>query len=1354
MTTVATHDLFISYAEADRAWVEGYLLDALDGAGVRYYSEAAFDLGVPRVEAFERAVMQSRRTLLVISPAYLADGFARFTNSLAYSYGVTSDTWPVIPLLLDRSIALPSHLAMLKRLDAGDPEHWPAVIARLCAELRRPVPATAPPPECPYPGMVPFVSNDARRFFGRDDEIQHMLQHLRRQPLLFIIGPSGSGKSSLISAGLIPSLVKGRMFPPNYWRVRTLRPSSPVLQSAGLATPADLERAIDRLLAEAPRAQRLLLVIDQFEELFALVDRAEQSRFIKALKAVRIVKRCTILIAMRADFYNDLMNSDLWPIDPSQRLELAPLRGDALRRAIEQPAEDRRVYLEAGLLERLLADAADEPGVLPLIQETMVLLWSKMARRLIPLSAYTQLSSGGRSGLAVAIASEADATLAGLSPEQQMIARRILLRLVQFGEGRADTRRQQSAAALRSVGDDAALFTQTLHHLANNRLLTLSGATKDDNSTNNHTRSSTVYSSSSVLVDIAHEALIGGWPTLRAWLTERREAEQIRRRLEDHAAAWVRMGSERGGLLDEVELLESERWLQSPEAADLGYGAALPELVRSSRAAIEEAQRLQEAARQRELAQALALAAEHEQRIAEQSRAATQLRWLVAILVFVALSAIGAAWYALTQARIASSRQLALQATSMLDDQLDLSLLLGLEAYRASVTHEARNSLIAARAHSPYLTTFLRQHAHEIESLAFSPDGKLFASGSCASLDDNQLCLQGEIRLWDANERRPIEPVLQGHAGSTTSLAFSPDGKLLASGGCAELSAQRCRRGEIQLWDVANRRPIGPPLTGHTDGVTSLAFSPDGKLLASGSWDKTIRLWDVADRRQQGTQLAEHTGTVSSVAFSPDGKLLASGSWDKTIRFWDVATHRLSGAPLVGHTNIVRSVAFSPDGKTFASGSVDTTIILWDVTTHQPRRDALKEHSGAVISVAWSPDSKLLASGSLDQQIFLWDAATGRRVGPKLAGHTDAVTSVAFSPNGKTLASGGEDTNIILWDLGPQLPLLGHTGSVESVAFSPSNNLLASAASDGKLLLWNIASHQPIDPPLSSGGKPLKSVAFSPNGKLLASGGNDVAVRLWDVASRQPIDLPLTGHTRSVVSVAFSPDSQLLASGSVDGTIILWDATSRQAIAELDAGGTAVESVAFSPNGKLLASGGHSGKVILWDIANRQALGQLISSTNNVYSVAFSPDGALLATGGADQNIVLWNVATREQAGKLTGHTKSVYSLAFSPDGAVLASGSGDRTVILWDVRSQQRLGEPLLGHTDSVFSVMFSADGRRLSTGSQDGTVIPWDVGFLQARDFASWQADICATVTRNMTNTEWRQYGNDLLLDRTICP
>jgi len=536
------------------------------------------------------------------------------------------------------------------------------------------------------------------------------------------------------------------------------------------------------------------------------------------------------------------------------------------------------------------------------------------------------------------------------------------------------------------------------------------------------------------------------------------------------------------------------------------------------------------------------------------------------------------------------------------------------------------------------------------------------------------------------------------------------------------------------LLGVTNTNPyLLQFLAGHKGIVSSVVSSPDGKMLASSSFDNTIILWDVnnpSDPSQLAT-LEGHTNFVTSVAFSPDGKTLASGSYDNTIILWDVETRQPIGQPFEGHSVFVYSVAFSPDGKTLASGNADGTIVLWDISDPSaPSQVAtLEGHSDAVKGVAFSPDGKTLASGSNDGTIILWDVATQQLIGQPLTGHADFVTSMDFSPDGKILASGSFDNTIILWDVAKLQPigqpLMGHTDVVYSVAFSPDGKTLASGSFDNTIILWDVSD--PLAPSqvatLEGHSDAVYSVAFSPDGKTLASGSSDNTIIFWDVSSNlsDPVQVAtLEGHTDVVYSVAFSPDGKTLASGSDDNTIILWDVSDPSVpiqLPTLEGHSDAVYSVAFSPDGKTLASGNADGTIVLWDVSDPSVpiqLPTLEGHSDAVSSVAFSPDGKTLASGISDNTIILWDVATLQPIGQpLMGHTDVVYSVAFSQDGKTLASGSFDNTIILWDVAAHQPIGLPLMGHTDFVTSVAFSKDDKNkiLASGSADGTIILWDV-------------------------------------------
>ena len=575
-------------------------------------------------------------------------------------------------------------------------------------------------------------------------------------------------------------------------------------------------------------------------------------------------------------------------------------------------------------------------------------------------------------------------------------------------------------------------------------------------------------------------------------------------------------------------------------------------------------------------------------------------------------------------------------------------------------------------------------HSNSISSVAFSPDGKLLAS---ASRDQT-------VKLWDVASGKELR-TLAGHSLSVTAVAFSPDGKTLAS-----VSWDKT----IKLWDVV-RGEVLRSRTAHLDKISSVAFSPDGKIIASGSVDGKIALWNVANGLE--LHLAGHLKEVGSLAFRPDGKVLASGSDDNTIKLWDVA----SGNPMpvvLAHSGPVQTVAFSPDGRFLASGSSDRTVKLWDAMSGLGLR-SLNDHLNTVTSVAFSPDSKTLASSSDDKTVRLWQVADGKLL-RTLTGFSQVAQSVAFSSDGDTLATGNADKTIKLWQLpgGQELRrLMGHSSYVASLAFSPDGKTLASGNWDKTVKLWQLANSRKIQT-LAGHSNYVTSVAFSPDGTTLASGSYDNTVKMWNVAT-QKLLITLTGHSLFVQSVAFSPDGKMIASSSLDKSIKLWDATAGQNLHTLKGHADLVGSVAFSPDGKTLASGSWDKTIRLWNVADGQELRILRGHSQGVQSVAFSPDGATLASGSGDKTIKLWRVATGEELRTLTGHSSTVYSVAFKADGKTLASSSNDQTIKLWDVSAAQ---EPkTLPAQSAVASVTFSPDGNTLASGGSGARIRTWNL-------------------------------------------
>ena len=605
--------------------------------------------------------------------------------------------------------------------------------------------------------------------------------------------------------------------------------------------------------------------------------------------------------------------------------------------------------------------------------------------------------------------------------------------------------------------------------------------------------------------------------------------------------------------------------------------------------------------------------------------------------------------------------------------------------------------------------------------------------------DGALLAVASQIGIWiyDVQTSEALS-LLTGHTGAVNRIAFSPDGKTLASGG---------NDNTLRLWDVETQTEIGA-LEGHAGGPNSIWFSPDGRTLASRDDDNTLRLWDV-DTQTQIRTLEGYTGTVESVSFSPDGKTIATGGQDEIVRLWDVSTRTEIGT-LEGHTGYVSSVSFSPDGTTLASGSWDGTVRLWDVST-RTEVGILEGHTSLVRSVAFSPDGKTIASGSNDNTLRLWDVDTLAEIGGlEFGSFSRLVTGIAFSSDGQRIAikSGhGAWSRVREWEVATQILRNGyfvdpehiwevywvvntlvreqqenirtileeHLGDVNSISFSPDGRILASGSVDGGTVLWDVPAQTKIGK-LENWG--IKCVSFSPDGITIASGGYGSWMRLWNVPTQTRIGslIPAGG----VNSVVFSPDGHTLASGGSNAIVRLWDLDTQIEISRhsehfgnhyWDGDYWGVNSVVFSPNGRILVSAGSIDATMrLWDVGTWTEVAILRGHTGWVKSVAFSPGGKIIVSGSNDRTVRIWDVGTQTEIGKLEGHTDAVNSVAFSPDGKTIVSGDQHGTVRMWDVGTQTGMGI-LEGHTAAVNSVAFSPGGKTIASGSDDGTVLLWNI-------------------------------------------
>lgn len=593
-------------------------------------------------------------------------------------------------------------------------------------------------------------------------------------------------------------------------------------------------------------------------------------------------------------------------------------------------------------------------------------------------------------------------------------------------------------------------------------------------------------------------------------------------------------------------------------------------------------------------------------------------------------------------------------------------------------------------AHADLSKSVFAQSFGFIYSVAFSPDGQLLATG-----DDHLIC------LWQLADAQP-QLTLRGHTNRIWSVAWSPDGTILASSG-------EDRTG-IRLWDVGTGNSLGILQTEDNYAFKCVAWHPNGQILASCGVLDRIWLWDVR-RKTCWKILQGHSTSVVSVAFSPNGQTLASASIDRSIRLWDIRTGECLKT-LLGHDSIVWSVVWSPDGGFLASGSEDQTIRIWDTQTGQCLK-ALQGHD-SVLSVDWSPNGAFLASGSTDQTVRVWDAHTGQCL-KTLQGHNSMIWSAKWSPDGQTLASGCNQM-VRLWDVqqGQCVKIVqGYSNAISIVAWSPDGKTLASGSDDKQVRLWDVHRGQCLKSWIGSSN--IWCLCWSPDSRTLAVTSFDLKVYLYDIGTGDCLKT-LEGHQAWVWGLAWSPDGQMLATASNDQTLRLWSVRQGECLKILQGHKNHIWAVAWSPDGQTLASGSDDHTIRLWNARTGDCLQVLTGHAAWVKSIAFSPDGHILASGCDDQTIRLWDTNTGACLKILQGHGNMVRTVAFSPGGQILASGSHDQTIRLWWTDTGQ-CWKVLEGHTGQVSSVAWyptssaEIDDLILASSSADETIKIWDV-------------------------------------------
>ena len=1245
-------------------------------------------------------------------------------------------------------------------------EDEPEVFARLLdLAVATQVEAAPVPGQPPFKGLQCFEEADAGWFFGREALVGRLAARLARPPapsseasgameggeahILTLVGASGSGKSSVVRAGLVPTLRRAG------WDIRFITPTSHPLTALAISVlgasgrgpagrPLAEEMARDAgalgraLTAQAaltsgfgPTGDRTtLLVVDQLEELFTLChDLTERSAFIANLLTAAHAPSAAIfvLLALRADFYG---HCAAYPAlrDALARYQdyIGPMTADELRRAIEAPARRGAWELEPGLVYLILRDLGaegerqPEPGALPLLSHALLETWERRRGRTLTLAGYQ--ACGGVRG---AIAETAEAVLRDrLDAPQRAIARQIFLRLTELGEA-TESRRRARFDELVSRPEDEPVVREVIQVLVDARLI----ITEQDTA------------------EVAHEALIREWPTLRAWLEENRDGLRLHRRLTEAAQAWETDQRDPGGLYRGARLAQAQEWAA-------GGGADLNVVERDFLAASDEAARREEAEReserQRQLAAAQKLAEAEQRRADEQRRTAVRLRRRALILGLSLVAAVimaGAAVYFGDQtnrnALAGRSRELAAQATANLAVDPERSILLALEAVSVAqsaglpIPREAEEALHQAVLASR-VEVALSAQGRQFVASAFSPDGLRLATAR----DD------GLVQLWAAATGTELLSWRPNGSSPVHDLAFSPDGTRLAIAGGDDTA---------RVWSLApgsaGRELLS--VSGDTGAILRVAFSPDGTRLITAGEDPLAAVWDLASGRRL-YQWHGPIGIARRLTLAPDGTRLVTA--DSTgARVWsfapgaaeDASVRELPGQPFIRVFNEFYSlprqrasmyirndgIALSPDGTrlaTAALGQAHPIALIADVATGQIL-NSLLGHWDSINAMAFSPDGTRLATGSLDYTARIWDAATGREL-LVLPGHTGEVTGVLFSPDGTRLATLSMDGTARVWYVGPSREVMAlpiPAGAQRWIAVTQDGRRLATGGVDGKPRIWDLSSGKLLLE-MAGHGHPIVDVAFSPDGQQLATGGDDYQATVWDAQTGRELYTVLGNW------LAYSPDGSRLITSDIGFARIFEASTGRELNSYV--ANSCVHSPVFSPDGHRLAFG-ESGAAIVRDPTTGRILFAFKDPASCVIDLAFSPDGTRLVTASND-GVKVWSVEPGLSSGAMvTASVRTlrtptlVNSVAYDHTGARLATANVDGTATVWDALTGQDL--LTLSGGGWVWDIAFSPDGKYLLTGGEDAAHIYLVhiadlVALARTRVTRTWTADECVKYLR----------------------
>ena len=1226
----------------------------------------------------------------------------------------------VMALLEDFQRALPTDGITLPQLDTFMPELSTQELAAL---------------DNPFKGLRPFRESDAADFYGRDTLIQELLTRLADTHdlarFLAVVGPSGSGKSSVVRAGLIPALRRGGLPDSDKWFIVQMMPGSHPFEELEAAllriavNPPEsllgqlredqrgLLRATHRILPDDPDVE-LLLVIDQFEEIFTLVqDEDTRAQFLDSLVEAILDERSRLrlVVTMRADFVDrPLQYVDFGELVRQRSEFVLPLTADELEQVITQPITQLGMAVEPELVTSIVREVGDQPGTLPLLQYALTELFERRKGAVLTRAAYE--TSGGVLG---ALGRRADEIYDSLDIAAQVATKQLFLRLITLGEGVEDTRRRVLRREMFSLGDPHRpqfFIQQPLEQFGKYRLLTFDY----DPATREPT------------VEVAHEALLREWGWLRDWLTESRDDVRLQRLLANEAREWENAQQDRSYLLRGTRLSQFENWTEETTIALTRHERIYLQASLTAR----ERRQVEEAARQqRELETAQQLAETERGRAEAQARATQRLRQFVVGLAIFSLITLAVTWFAVVQRNTAQENflnsertRLAAQAQIALDrgEEATLPALLALRSLSYGYSPEADAALLNALGRG-FSQQVYYGHKGELMTVTFSPDGKYVLAGS----DDTT------VRLWDRQSGAELGQFL-GHSDFVSAI-FSPDGKQVLTGSGDQT---------VRLWDVATTQELlrFPTMS---SAVYALAFSSDQNYIITNDGATAVML-----DTQTGTEVRRfegHTDTILHASLSPDGHYLATAGNDALAILWDWATGQ-EVRRFEGHASSIADVEFSPDGRFLLTASSDTTARLWEVATGREVQRYLG-HTGVLLATALSPDGHFVLTGGEDRTARLWETATGQEV-RQFIGHTAAVNDIAFSPNGQYVLTGGNDHTVRFWDISAELEPRqftiaragAHAVDTIMLMFTPDDRQVLRGDGSGGMSLWDIENTRIVQNSRFESGF-INDMAFSPTGEFLLTASGNGTATLWDASSGQEV-YHLIGHEGPIWSNKFSTDGMTVLTGGEDGTARVWDSRTGTLIHTLSDHDGAVYSVAFSPQDQPWGvTGGDDGLAILWDLETGLEIGRFAGHSGSVRTVAFSPDGHFILTGSDDTIAQLWDIESGNNVQTFIGNSGEIATAIFSPDGMTIATGSVDRIIRIWDIETGKIIRQ-LAGHRDTISTMSFSPDGQYLISGDIVATYL-WRTNLHDVLTIA------CTQLGRDFTPDERVLY--DITNDNLIC-